>query len=193
MKIQAIIITTFVSCFVAQASLIINEGESFTWNFDSEDFIFDRIDSEPLHHFYSYWTLSIGNINSDEIISVTLYEDSLSETPFYQSFTTNSGLLGVGYQGARNTSDMKWSDKQGIIKIDAIKGSIGFESASATTIIGGEYFTASIPEPNSVALLVIGGGVMYHLRRKRFPTRKWSLLGQRRSVRSKSDSQAAHF
>ena len=69
-----------------------------------------------------------------------------------------------------STTNLKWADKQGVIKIDAINGSIEISEFKAITISDGEYFTASIPEPNSVALIFTGAGIFY-LRRKKVSIR----------------------
>ena len=155
------------------ASLILNEGESFTWSFEPQNFSFDSPWTEP--DLYEEWFVSIDNISTDEIFSISVYENNLLELPFSSKSYTNSGSIGY-FVSSRAVSflDPKWTDKQGIIKIEAIRGTVGVFRADAHTILNNEYLTASIPEPNSVALLLLGAGSLY-LRRKRFSNHRVEL------------------
>ena len=71
----------------------------------------------------------------------------------------------------------------GVFRIEVLSGTIELETFRATTIIGGQFYeqTYAIPEPNSVALLLLGSGIFY-LRRKTFSNQRvHSIAGSARS------------
>jgi hypothetical protein len=56
------------------------------------------------------------------------------------------------------------------MKLEALDASVNIESMAVATVIDDKYYTAAIPEPNSVVLLLIGSGVFYLRKKKRLPT-----------------------
>ncbi|VGO12896.1 hypothetical protein PDESU_01450 [Pontiella desulfatans] len=165
---KAFLITCFSMGVSAHAGLILHQGESFTWPIHSG--IFDSPGVpwiEPVHHMYTVWDLDIGQLGSDEVYRVTLFEDGLLDAAFFAKSYTNNGASGHALAGMGLTSDVKWGDLQGVFKIDVLRGSVDILQIDAHTIVAGEYMTASVPEPEAATLFMIGAVGLFLGRQKR--------------------------
>ncbi|QBG47670.1 PEP-CTERM sorting domain-containing protein [Verrucomicrobia bacterium S94] len=174
----------------------LHQGESYTFSFKPTDFSFNRdYDTTSDLPINVEWSFGAYQHSQETIYDISLYSDSPDLIPtkiitVTNSMTAISGRLFL-FQKNPNTGEPIeiWDDMEGSIKFEVKQGSFQLTQADASTIIDGQIYTAAIPEPSSVALLIIGGGAMY-MRRKRFPTRSWTLLGQRPFLMAKSVSQA---
>ena len=146
-------------CGFAQADIILGEGKSFIFPFEPTDFSFESVWDSPAP-LYELWEVDIDQIASNGIVTIACYENDQSGGFFETSTYTNTGYSGYFVAGVGYTNNIRWSDSQGLIKIDAINGSIGISGVSVHTIIGNQYLVASIPEPTSITLLLIGISVI---------------------------------
>lgn len=147
--------------------ITIHEGEIFSWSFNAEDFSDTEVLAEE-NQLFAQCYARIDNMQSNELLNISYYENDILETPFRETTVTFSGSPSEQFVEIELTSNpnVAWADRQGIIVFEALIGDMEISNYSATTIVDGNFHTASIPEPNSVALLMLGAGTLY-LRRKR--------------------------
>jgi hypothetical protein len=164
----------------SKAGLILTEGQVFEFEFQD----ITLINSGPIELFgvpagssniYAFAEFSLGNnlLNIDESLIFSVFENSTDEQPIRSDIIHGSGTSGVGYL-TNLVSSVPWVDKQGIFRIEMLTGSVELNSLTAATfpLEGGHCEqTYAIPEPNSVALLFLGTGIIY-LRRKRFSNQR---------------------
>ena len=155
---------------VGMADIYLHEGETFAWSFEPTDFVYERDRESPAFSMYTAWSLDLEFVFDPEIFKfitpifkVSTFEDSIAESSITEAIYTNA----FGVAAVHNSAHIMWEDRQGIIQIEAIQGPFIITNLEATTITNNEYHTAAIPEPNSVALIALGTGLLY-LRRKRF-------------------------
>ncbi len=172
MHIKSYILILFLSLSSAvNAGLILNEGESYIYAFDSISTIGFANPSPSTSYLLNEDTF-VANMAD---LKFTLFDGKADESTVVSTgdFTTTlpRGILfGLNY-------NPWWQDLEGSIKIEVTRGSIELESFTVITQIGNHNYykqTYAVPEPNSVALLFVGFGVFY-LRKKKIPTSGWRL------------------
>lgn len=183
----------FILPMSGNADVVLNPGESFVFSFTLDDFEYQydlpQNDQTPAQFGYQ-----IKTISPVAVIPVThsLHEGSISSPPFeeetwgHNNFPADSGstLEWVGFHMDIETGRTEyWPSASGSIKITAVDTPFAVSLIYAGTVIDNKYYTASIPEPNSIALLIVGSGLFY-LRKKTFPIRKLGLQVQRQLKRS---------
>ena len=173
-QVSALILTSLtLTSSVVDAGLILNAGQSFELEFSSISSTAPFSD-DPFG--YAGFNVGTGIIESDFSVLFSVFEDNTSQ-PALQSGTFDGTTIppamitGGGY--LTSVALAPWQDLQGIFKVEVISGTIELSSFDASTVIGGQYYEQSyaVPEPNSVALLFTGVGVLY-LRRKRISNQK---------------------
>jgi len=173
MKRYIVLATSIILPLIGNADIILNEGESFVFSFGTNDFVY-QYDLPELTAPPEWSIYFLGPISTETIFTASLYQDSLTENPFHSRTITNGPSPVIGYvmfepfDVSYNPSGLieKWDDAQGLIKLELHQGSAQITEIYAGTIIDNKYYTASIPEPNSVALILVGGGLFY-LRKKK--------------------------
>ena len=182
MKRLFTLVSLLILSLSSYADIILSAGESFTFSFATNDFVY-QYDLPPSSNAIEFSFNMQGPFHSETIFTVSLYDDSLSDIPFYIRSTTNGPtsfsynlMMPFTFSFIDNETVPHWTDAQGIARFEIQQGDVQITDITAGTVIDGKYLTASIPEPSSVVLLIVGGGAIY-LRKKRFPTRTWSRHG----------------
>jgi hypothetical protein len=176
-SIASMLILLLAPCIV-DASLVLTQGQSFEFEFNSiEETAPFSVD---LAFAYAGFSLGINKLTDGESVIFSVYEDSTSQPAIRSETFDGISVITLGPQleisggmGGRgfltSVALAPWHDLQGVFKVEVVSGTIELSSFHASTVIGGNYYkqTYAVPEPNSVALVFLGTGVLY-LRRKRF-------------------------
>ena len=180
---RLIALATIIICqLTVSADVILNPGESFVFSFDRNDFVY-QYDLPPpsplwLPSQFSYLLTNVVH-SGDTIVNFSLHEGSLATAPFLESTMTHrQGLpprdtfILPMYSSNPDTGERNefWPSASGAVKIEAVNNPFTIGIVTVGTVIDDKYYIASIPEPNSVVLLLIGSGVFYLRKKKRFPT-----------------------
>lgn len=195
---KSIVLLTFLLSvpLIGNADLYLNEGETFTWSFEQSDFAYNRDRESPAFSMYTAWSIDLEPVFDPQIFKfitpifkVSTYENNVTESSITEAIYTNT----FGLAAVHSSSNIMWEDRQGVFQIEVIQGPFIVKALDVTTITNNEYHIASIPEPNSVALLLVGSGIFY-LRRKKYSQpeiRAYSV--ERRFLRPNLNSGVAHF
>lgn len=163
---------------IGRADIMLNAGESFQFDFIFADFNYQfdmppPPDPEPYPMQFSY---TVNKVSSPVNLRLSLFRDNM-EAPFM--VTTNNFFTLITIPPvtrdfvifALDPDQTKyWPNGVGTMKLEALDASVNIESMAVATVIDDKYYTAAIPEPNSVVLLLIGSGVFYLRKKKRLPT-----------------------
>ncbi|WP_372808810.1 PEP-CTERM sorting domain-containing protein [Pontiella sp.] len=173
-----IIVGLFILCPIAKAGLILTQGQSYEFEFSSISlyaFDPDNLYGDPPvaisnQQAHADFQLGSNQLDPGESLILSLFENNEAEPVIRSSSfsATRHSFSGGGlYLG--DLSYIPWQDKQGILRIDVLSGTVEIDSFKTATVIDNQYYeqTYAIPEPNSVGLIIIGTGILY-LRRKRF-------------------------
>ena len=160
------------------AGLILTQGESFNFEFNSISTT-SPFTVDPLN--YARIRLSGTGLETGDSLRFTAYEDFIGEEIIQSTIWTNRFntqpnifLVGTGFQ--TDVTNAPWQDLAGGFRVEVISGTVELDYFKASTVIGSQHYeqTYIIPEPNSVALLLLGTGVLY-LRRKRSSNKRVEL------------------
>jgi len=185
-----------VICFIANADpllpfptnapteeyITVLEGQSFVWSFSPSDFSYEGIAPPQDHQFsiYTFWDAKFDNTDSQSSLHISFFEDTPEAPSFDQalvSFVDNDSGFKIG---THLLSNPVWSNMTGSVLFESIEKDTDIRDFRVRAIVGNKSYTASIPEPNSVALLIIGAGALI-LRRKNSNQRVHSIAGSARS------------
>lgn len=151
----------------ASGGLILTEGESLTFEF--QDLNTTGIEFTSTYLFFA--EVRLGSfLDSGESFSFSVYEDSVNDLPIRAIIRSEEvhGLFSSVSMLTNSLDNAPWQDLQGVFRIEALQGTIEIDSIRAETLIGNQYYgqTFSIPEPSSLALLVIGSAGGWLLRKR---------------------------
>ena len=192
-KILAILIMTIATCSATQAGLILDEGESFTWSFEPQDFS-NTEELAPENSLYAQCYAGIANMMSNDLFIISYYENNSLEIPFRETTVTSSGSPAENFVEIELTSNpnLAWADTQGVIVFEAVSGDMEISNYTATTIVDGIFYTAFIPEPSSITLLFTGVGIFY-LRKRNFSNQKFELTVKTSDIHAGVMHTETHF
>lgn len=174
-SIATLLVTFLLLSNSVYGGLILNEGQSYNFEFSSISlYAFDPDDlfGDPpisISNQYAHTEFHLGSnyLSTGESLIFSAFGNSASEpairSGIFNGFAGNTG--GGFFLGEIPLKP--WQDKQGVIRIEVVIGTIELESFTIATVIGDQFYkqTYSVPEPNSVVLLFTGMGVL-RLRRK---------------------------
>lgn len=158
------------------SDFIVNPGETYTLTFTNLPLLTDVFPGYPTYDQSSYHLYFSGDLyqNPPDSILIRLYEDPADISPLYSIFgpSANAPNLSVSPTKISMTyaPGTLWHDGSGRIEVEVLAGSVnidhsyfdlGFNSISHTA------YVEAVPEPSSLALLVIGSGALYRLRRRK--------------------------
>jgi hypothetical protein len=143
-----LIFFSILSPCIVKASLILNSGQSFEFEFSS---IASTTPFPDDHFSYAGWRVGTGIIESDYSIIFSVFEDNTTQAPIrsgtFEGDTIPPYML-TGGTFLTSAALAPWQDLQGVFKIEVVSGAIELKSFSATTVVGGDYYeqTYAIPE-----------------------------------------------
>ncbi len=173
-RCAAIFLTVLFFGHSASGGLILTHGQSFEFEFQAISIYSSApLGNPPAQYANTHFHLGSDDLDSGDSLIFSVFENSTAE-PVLRSGLFNgssSGFTGGGFF-LGDLPSVPWQDKQGVLRIEVVTGTVELDSFSVETLIGVQNYeqTYAIPEPNSVALFFIGTGIIY-LRRKRFPNR----------------------
>lgn len=153
------------SCSAMAGPIILKEGETFTYEFENLPFVESYESSYPWEHSAElFW--DVKSLKKGTQLEVTLFEDSVDDTPVHEHVWTSPALSG-GFTLHNPTFGNVWEDLQGAFSFTALSGSLMINSFVITTLhtIDSEFLNVhsltvspvSVSEPGSAGLLVIFG------------------------------------
>jgi hypothetical protein len=143
-----LILFSILSPCIVKASLILNSGQSFEFEFSS---IASTTPFPDDHFSYAGWRVGTGIIESDYSIIFSVFEDNTTQAPIrsgtFEGDTIPPYML-TGGTFLTSAALAPWQDLQGVFKIEVVSGAIELKSFSAATVVGGDYYeqTYAIPE-----------------------------------------------
>ncbi|MES2675228.1 MAG: hypothetical protein V4660_13390 [Pseudomonadota bacterium] len=153
------------SCSAMAGPIILKQGETFTYEFENLPFIEVGTywSSNPWEHSAElFW--DVKSLKKGTQMKVTLFEDSVNDTPLIENIWT-SPALGGGFTLGDPTFLNVWQDLQGVFSFTALSGSLMINSFVIKTLdtIDSEFMNVhslsvspvSVSEPGSAGLLVI--------------------------------------
>ena len=160
----------FASCSAIAGPIILKEGDTYNYEFDSLTFV--RVGE--------YWSSSVWEHSVDlswdlkslkkgTQLQVSIFEDSISETPVIENVWTSPQINGAITLRDTWFGSKVWEDFQGAFSFKVLSGSLMFNSftLSVLDVIDNEHVNihgvkgapppslVSVPEPGSVGLLII--------------------------------------
>ncbi len=152
---------------IANAGLILTEGQSFELEFNS--IALDTFGGE--YSSAEFW-LSHDGLSDGDAVIFSVFEDNTSQTPLNSFTFTGNGILSPGLGGGAfflSSVNPPWQDLQGAFRIEVESGSIELSGVSVHTSVGnsnyGEFY--AVPEPATVILFGVGGLGAWILRRNK--------------------------
>jgi|GEM_PF-6718037 len=156
------------SCSVMAGPIILKEGETYTYEFDSLPFV--RVGN----YWSSYaWEHSVDlfwdvePLKKGTQLQVSIFEDSISDTPVIENIWTSPQISGGFTLVDTRFGAAVWEDFQGVFSFTVLSGSLMFNSFALSVLntIDNEFVnvhgitvspsSVSVPEPGSVGLLAI--------------------------------------
>lgn len=147
--------------------VILQENEVVVWSFDEADFSIkgDAPAQESSGSIFTFWSGSFDHINESSQIEVSFFENPEDEVAFKNisiGFVENDVGIKVG---TSFISSPNWVDFNGRIEFESTVGNAHMPSFEVYTISNGKEYVASIPEPSSTILLVVGVGILFVARK----------------------------
>lgn len=152
--------------------LVLNEGETFNYQFSN-------LPSIGSGTFYS-GAITIGSVffSGDALrpgtqLQLTLFENSLADTPLHQAVWTSDDLLGGGLELRAPVFENVWQDLQGAFSMTVLSGAAAINSIDVRSYVPyqqptlyarifGERITF-VPESSSIFLIVVAlSGLLLH-------------------------------
>ena len=135
-----LIFFSILSPCIVKASLILNSGQSFEFEFSS---IASTTPFPDDHFSYAGWRVGTGIIESDYSIIFSVFEDNTTQDPirsgtFNGNTDPSGGITGGGF--LTSTALAPWQDLQGVFKIEVVSGAIKLKSFNAATVVGEDYY-----------------------------------------------------
>jgi hypothetical protein len=158
----------FFACSTMAGPIILKEGETYTYEFDSLPFV------KAGEYWSSYvWEHSVElfwdvkSLKKGTQLQVSIFEDSISDIPVIENVWTSPQING-GFTLVDTWFGMSvWEDFQGAFSFTVLSGSLMFNSFELSVLdtidsehvnihgVKGSPPLVSVPEPGSVGLLVI--------------------------------------
>lgn len=154
-------------CFAQ--GVILNEGESFLFEFSSLDYI-RPVTIQDSHLFRAFF--APGSYTSGETITVELFANSLGDDPlrFYGiSYADPADNLAVNFEWAWSPAAQPiWPDLQGLARVTVTGGQIELSGFQIDQLVGGGFYSLNtpVPEPSVFALGALAGLVAIVFKRR---------------------------
>lgn len=110
-------------------------------------------------------------------LRIYLYENPGDASPVYTIFGSSQNAPNLTISSTmvqmHRAPGTLWHDGTGKIEVEALSGSVNVDRLFLDIGITGTSFTKymeAVPEPGSLALLLVGAGALCHYRRRRVPT-----------------------
>ena len=179
MKIKSVLIalaTLFLTAIDIYADAIVSPGNPYSLVSNN---LLGVADVSPGYPTYNLTSFSI--FFSDDLyqsppdnLRIRLYENPEDITPIYTIFGPDQNAPNLTVTSTRifmnRARGTLWHDGTGKIEVEALEGSVKVEHLFLDIGISGISYTnyiEAIPEPSSLALLLIGAGALHRYRRRR--------------------------
>ncbi len=149
------------------AGIILTQGQSFELEFNS--MTINPLQAGDTPSASASFSADADLFDGIDSVVFSLFEDDASQPPLLSEiFNINNDLVVAYNTSSLIATPLPWQDRQGVLRIEVIHGSIELNSFFTTTFNEGQCYQQfqAIPEPNSVALVLLGIGV-FLLRRNR--------------------------
>lgn len=130
----------------------------------------------PAYNLTSFSLVFIDNIyqSPPDDLRIYLYENQGDASPVYTIFGPDQNAPNLTVSSTQVNMNRApgtlWHDGTGMIKVEALDGSVKIDHLFIDVGISGTSYTRyieAVPEPSSLALLLIGAGALRHYRRRR--------------------------
>ncbi|MFA6271435.1 MAG: PEP-CTERM sorting domain-containing protein [Candidatus Paceibacterota bacterium] len=172
MNIKALPLITVLSVLIfinrGESQIILNQGESYDFTFSAMNTNTGISFAWPIDVIVSYEN---DLLETGESIRFELFENNLSDTPWLSTDITPSGPLNQVTSIVYSTDESRWVDLTGAVRITMLAGSAEISGLSIGRNFATDkyYVTASIPEPSTYSLLLLGSIFWILINQKR----KW--------------------
>ena len=160
MKRLVFIATLWAAGLPAYSQLVLNAGDSWTYQFTALPRIITGSGPTPLLGGY-YFSLSGYEVGAD-LLRIEMFENSLAEAPIY------SALLNVDPAIDSCSKTGAWADFQGVARLTMLSGSATLDDVTfyhqqptgSDSWTRNELRVVPVPEPTTWSLLAIGMGLV---------------------------------
>ena len=159
-KLTMICSALFVFCLAARAQLVLNAGDTWTYQFNSlpQTGFVPAFGTNPLGSLS--FVVNSSSFQAGDSLAYEMFENNSSETPIF------SGLMESAPPFIRSGQrDFAWQDLQGEIRFRMVSGSATIDSITLAAVVPGPSLSSysvysstftPVPEPGTPALLVVG-------------------------------------
>lgn len=159
---------------VSIPDVMLGPGETYVYSFTSLPEVVWASPSLPAYDDYSFTLALSGDLynNPPDNIRIRLFEEPGDASPVHNIFGESVPSLSVSPSQIMiaQVSGTMWYDRDGRVEVEVLAGSINIHHLSIELGEGQLSFSSyieAIPEPGSVALMLVGSGLLCGYRRHR--------------------------
>ncbi|MCI0744176.1 MAG: PEP-CTERM sorting domain-containing protein [Verrucomicrobia subdivision 3 bacterium] len=170
-KIFLPVFASLTTCLPTHAQLTLGAGESYAYQFSTLEFIGTGPSFGAAGVGQAYAIFDPATFQTGDLVGLALFESGPGGSAFATNFAANV-LLGTPYGPGIGAANFGWGDLQGSIEITQLSGSATLQEIRLFYYQPRDAMTANVyattvspvPEPGTIALLILGGllGFFYY-------------------------------